>query len=574
MRTRFLLVLAVALALGLAAGALLGAQTASADPTPDWFIQLPIINYIADSNEGVETIIEVQNLGNDYTKAELWLWGEYSGYCEPQAPGPLKYECTGLLKPGSAWIWTSAQLPSWAKSAWVIAVDECGDFWWEGEANGIPLAVEVVRKGPDPVTGDDVAAAYSAGADLATWDPVFGGFAFYAPVVFASYNGYNSWIYIQNSGDQCTSVELWFKDTEQCLRAQICEVLALAPGETYQFDASTCVGPGFVGSAWIHASQPLGIVVDHTGNNVLMSYVGKPADVYYATVGSQVAYGPLIYREEHGWETWLAVQNLSSIVNAKVKVYFLDNSGDVIKPLVDWVCPRGTQLFVLPYVNDLPGNYVGTVRVESQEWWTPGDPKVLPPNILGVAHLIKYSGPSFEDPMEAIAYNLFPEWQAYDWQLGEEEEYGVSVIGIPSLMKRGAGVTTELAIQNVVPKPGFTDFAIFIYDQNGLLDYVCEKLNEKQSEYINLDSWGYINPGFKGSAVISATFWEHNVWSATGRFVRNVVGLTAVKVERLNTVLGVDVPGDESAGSEGFPVPRFFRFQGPQEGAAPCPGVP
>ena len=64
----------------------------------------------------------------------------------------------------------------------------------------------------------------------------------------------------------------------------------------------------------------------------------------------------------------------------------------------------------------------------------------------------------------------------------------------------------------MVPKPGFTDFAIFIYDQNGLLDYVCQKLNEKQVEYINLQTWGYVNPGFKGSAIISATFWEHDVF--------------------------------------------------------------
>jgi len=127
-------------------------------------------------------------------------------------------------------------------------------------------------------------------------------------------------------------------------------------------------------------------------------------------------------------------------------------------------------------------------------------------------------------------------------------------------MKGGAGVTTELAIHNVSPIPGFVDFAIFIYDQNGLLDFVCEKLNEKQSEYINLDSWGYINPGFKGSAVIQAG-------PRTAPF-----GLTAVKVERLSTVLGTDIPGDESTVSEGFPVWGDFAFQGPQEVWGICPG--
>ena len=94
-----------------------------------------------------------------------------------------------------------------------------------------------------------------------------------------------------------------------------------------------------------------------------------------------MAYGPLIYSEYQGWDTGVQVQNLSSVVAAKVKVYFLDRSGDIITTLVDWICPRGSQTFFLPVVADLPGNWVGSVRVESQEWFSPGDPLVPPPNI-------------------------------------------------------------------------------------------------------------------------------------------------------------------------------------------------
>ena len=130
-----------------------------------------------------------------------------------------------------------------------------------------------------------------------------------------------------------------------------------------------------------------------------------------------------------------------------------------------------------------------------------------------------------------------------------------------------------------MPKPGFTDFAIFLYDQNGLIDNVCEKLNEKQVEYIDLDSWGYMNPGFKGSAVISAAFWEHDVFDDTGVFLRNLVGLGAVVVERTGTRLGADVPGDEAAGTAAIPFRESdlkdaefaFDFEGP---AIPlCPGI-
>jgi subtilisin-like proprotein convertase family protein len=223
--------------------------------------------------------------------------------------------------------------------------------------------------------------------------------------------------------------------------------------------------------------------------------------------------------------------------------------------------------------------------VESQEWWSPGDPLVLPPNIVGIATLIKYTDAARSDTAEAIAYNLLPEHKAFDWQIGFAAgglESGIGLIAVPSVVKDldGTGVTTELAIANLVPKPGFTDFGIYIYDQNGLLDLVCEKLNEKQVEYIDFDTWGYVSTGFKGSAVISAVFWEHDVFDDTGFFLRNLVGLAAVVVERTGTRLGEDVPGDESAGTAGIPFKEsevedneyFFDFEGPS--LPVCPGVP
>ncbi len=137
-------------------------------------------------------------------------------------------------------------------------------------------------------------------------------------------------------------------------------------------------------AAWLRSTQPLGIVVDIIGRDVLMTYVGEPASYDYPfdpedpgddegfSIGDQMAFGPLMYSEYQGWDTGVQVQNLSPVVNAKVKVYFLDRSGDIITTLVDWICPRGSQTFFLPVIADLPGNWVGSIRVESQEWWTPG----------------------------------------------------------------------------------------------------------------------------------------------------------------------------------------------------------
>ncbi|MFN8473579.1 MAG: hypothetical protein U0822_15425 [Anaerolineae bacterium] len=215
---------------------------------------------------------------------------------------------------------------------------------------------------------------------------------------------------------------------------------------------------------------------------------------------------------------------------------------------------------------------------------SPGDPAVNAVPIAAVAELLNYGSPT--KVTQATAYNLFPEDQGYVWQIGAGDasglQGGVAVIGIPSLMQRGNAynMVTDVAVQNLVPKPGFTDFVMYVYDQNGLLDYVCEKLNEKQVEYINLANWNWIQPGFVGSAVISAVYWEHDVITGIPVFgaqnpqipilLRNVVGLAAVKVERV-VPGGAPAAGDVTAASEGFPIPPGFDFEGyiPQ-----CPGVP
>jgi len=600
-------------------------------------VHLPILNYIGNDDR-CNTWLEIQNVGPKPVKAVLVTWGE-PGFCPPQAAGPLKVECTGLLIPGTTWIMAEDQIPTGSKSGMlfkfstkqlsdvgldaVFGFDDIladlmcetlffgvvgdSDDWRRfkkaynegglfagipmdvasGAADGGILAVEVLRDCPGDVTaGVRVTSKYNgiAGSHLGMYDPVYGGYAYYVPLVYADRAEFDSWIYIQNGGLECSSIEIWMQAQDDCLRARICEVSTLAPGETLQFDPNDCVSQGWQGSAWVRTSQPMGIAVDIVGRDTLMTYIGEPAELNFTfdpsqaldSPGNQVAFGPLVYG--------IQVQNLSPVVAAKVNVYFLDRGGDVITTLVDWICPRGSQTFFLPVVADLPGNWVGSVRVESQEWITPGGPRVWPPNIVAIATLIKYNDAQRTETREAIAYNLLPEHKIYDWQIGFGGgglDSGVGLIAIPSLISdlEGVGITTEVAIANIIPKPGFTDFAIYIYDQNGLLDWICQKLNEKQVEYIDIDTWGFINNGFKGSAIISAVFWEHEVFDGTGFFLRNLVGLGAVSVERSRTSLGTDVAGDEAAGSRGIPFRQSdiedeefefnFLINSPQ-----CPGLP
>jgi hypothetical protein len=621
-------------------------------------VHLPILNF-QGADDVCRTWIEVQYIGGgqkddngfceDFgAKAVLVTWGE-PGFCPPQAAGPLKVECTGLLVPGASWLFSGSQVPTGSKSGILFKftalqlsdvglADELGfddvvaDLMCEelffgvvgdaddyrrfkkaynegGTFRSIPqniamgpgaLAVEVLRKCPGDLTpGVDVTSKYNgiAGTHLGVFDNLFGGFGYYVPLIYADKAGLNTVMYIQNGGIECSSIEIWFKAQDDCLRARICDITTLAPGESYQYDATDCVGPDWQGSAWVRSSEPMGIAVDIFGRDVLMTYVAEPAPFDYVmtdengvrtgtavVTAERVAFGPLIYSEYQGWDTGIQVQNLSPVYAAKVKVYFLDRSGDIITTLVDWVCPRGSQTFFLPVVHDLPGNWVGSVRVESQDWWTPGTKEVVGPPIVGVVTLLKYSDAVRTETDEAIAYELLPEHKSYIWQVGSDSEdvkgglfSGVGLIAIPSLFKDldDQGITSELAIMNLAEKPGFTDFAIIIYDQNGLLDFVCQKLHDRQVEYIDLQTWGYVNPGFIGSAIISATFWEHDVFGPTGQFVRNVMGLGAVNIERSGTRLGENIPGDEGAGARGIPFQQTRDLEWCQLGFIPiCPGQP
>ena len=99
---------------------------------------------------------------------------------------------------------------------------------------------------------------------------------------------------------------------------------------------------------------PLVVAADVTGRDVLDDlHRGGPRrrDPVAEAVepaGSSVLYAPLMFSEYQGWDTVVQVQNTSGHINAKVKVYFLDRSGDIITTLVAWICPFGSQTYFLP----------------------------------------------------------------------------------------------------------------------------------------------------------------------------------------------------------------------------------
>jgi len=484
-------------------------------PTPPEIpvVQVPVI-YM---DNGWETWIQVQNMGDDPTKVVMELWPESDGSCQPQTYD--KVECSGVLQPGAAWTWKlSEDYPgTGSRSAIIYSVvpgTEPTDCFGDGSlVGGEPIAVTVQRTQTNPGADEDYrSSVYNGIPDwVYAWgpDPVTKAYMYYAPLVFNDGGGYGwtSDIWIQNSGDECTSVEIWYHST--CEEWETAQVLALHPAKSVLAPKPSWTG---VGSAWIRSSQPLGIVVDHqdAAKTKLLSYTAFPVDYWvegvgYIGLGDLENYGPLIYREYNGWSAGVQVQNMDSTTNALVKVYFLDQSGDIITTLVDWICKRCSQTFFLPAINNLPGNYVGQFRVHSQNWRTPGDPTVHAPWIMSVVNLINY------DTGQGLSYNALPAWAAWHEMLPEYP--GVTQLALPFLTKQkhdpfeptGATWTSKIALTNLVHMSSLSDVVVRIdfFDQNGLLYSICEKLNPKDVDYIDLDNYGVIPPGWLGSAVIT-----------------------------------------------------------------------
>jgi len=332
---------------------------ANADATSGTRIQLPALD--TDTEGGWETRIQVQNVGDEGTWAVVIYWGAYWGLCPPDDPGPLTTWDKQWLPLNGVWTVTPTDT---ARSAIVLsfAAEPTAQPDETTLPTGEPLAVTVKRTGPGDADPDaSVTSAYNGlSEDMEGAGPPY---KYFAPHIMYGHNGLTSTITIQNSGDQCTPVWIYYKEEGNCELQVAQHIEDLAPGEAVR------VGPGGdipfpgtlppewqLGSAYISALVPLGIIVDQVGNDMLMTHAGVP----YEDASSLVNYAPLIFREYNGWETNITVQNLTTeSVCAEVKVDFLDNSGNIINTVVDWVCWTGSKTFTLPVVDDLTGTTWG-----------------------------------------------------------------------------------------------------------------------------------------------------------------------------------------------------------------------
>jgi len=531
MSKKFRLLMVLVLVTGLFGG-LLTASTVSADPTPGKVIEIPRIDLgdVFDNGGDWDTQIQVQNTSST---AGAWVtavfWKTYSETCPSNNPGPFAHACMYLPKNG---IWTlHTQIPDDAESALIYSFDSAANWkcthsgWdyddWFAAALGPDLAVTVDRWGPDAYAGEfALSASYTGVADPWMVDPG-PPYEYFAPYVMNGYHNLDATITIQNSGDICASIWIYYKEQGNCefMKAQHIELIA--PGEAIR------IGPGpdadmayplpelaapWLGSAYITSNVPLAVIVDQLSfdpslnQGTLLSMRGMPYLGDARQAGWQeIWYADLLYREISGWQSSIQVQNLTvGSVPTFVTVEFFDQSGDSILFVGDWVCRNGSKTFYIPAITDLgvnfPFGYVGAAEIMSHGQvdypgdWHDGEPIFA---VVDIKKLKVYDDTTgfwrhtFPGETQAGSYNAHPWWQKQNADLWF----------MPYIAKEQEGVTSRIAIRNNANCNKISG-NIRIYDETGteVTRIPVPWLHPKHMKIVDLAYFGQIARGFVGAA--------------------------------------------------------------------------
>ncbi len=495
-------------------------------------MQFPIVQ----TKEGWETLIQVQNVGYVPAVALMFLWGDYSGECPTNDPGPIAALCSAPISPGSAWTVTGDVLAgAEAAIAYPVSLDQAdakcqeaqsavGDSsawytWinsWEAEARGGILAVTIHRVGPDD-SGATVAGAYTGVSE--ELDEPLSSFFYFAPLNKRAYDGFDTGLNIQNSGRICTSVWVYYQGQDSCQLEYAQHIQQVAPGETHSSGVPDALGDGWLGSASISAIVPLGIVVDEWGQDMLFTH---QVPLLSEVNGSLVSFAPLTYLGQE-WSAVVQVQNLSQTGQPTfVTVSFLDNSGASVLSLNDWICANGSQSFYAPSFDALPGQVVGAAVVESQSHALPPSGDEIPGSpVYAMVKLLNSS------TGQGLSYNA----------ITQSQTEGIEAIALPRLVKNDQGWSSDISIRNNSAQ-NTLHLALDIYAGDGPLTTVPLTIEPGHVSYVGLDDLGNVPDGFTGSGVVWVTDVE-----GEGPLMP-----AAVVVERASG------SGDLTTGYEGIPL--------------------
>jgi hypothetical protein len=504
---RFLMVLVLVTGLF---GGMLTASSVSADPVPGVRFQIPRIDLGDPFGTGIsdwDTKIQIQNLGPT-TVVTVTFYGPFEG------DGAITALGTEVRTVVAGGVWTlhnviTLNFPT-AESAIVTTADPANDL----------LAVTVDRWGTDPFGEFEISSSYTAIEDL-----MHGDNRYFVPYVMYDYHDLDTTLAIQNSGEFTVSVWIYYKQEGNCEYQCSQHIEALAPGEAIRVgpgaDADVgfpgCVTVGWLGSVYISAAQPLGIIVDqlshpNPGLNraVLSSFRGMPYKPIEFGEWGTYWYADLLYREISGWDASIQVQNLTQhSMPTFVTVDFMDQSGDEILFVGDWICRNGAETFYLPAIIDLghnyPFGYVGAAEIAShQQVDYPGEHHDEGEPIFVVVDIKKRKmwDPLLNGGIGGWRYTVAGENQAgaYNAHPKEEKEWAWGW-AMPFVAKEGNGVTTRFALRNNGNCNKFWG-KIWILDETGTAVGVIHLpwLHPKHLKIIDLAYQGWLPPGFVGAA--------------------------------------------------------------------------
>jgi len=347
-------------------------------------IQLPRIDLGDAFGSGTSwsTRIQIQNVGSKPTWAAVIYW-------RGAGRGALGTWHKRWLPLHGVWTLTP---PAGAQSAMVLsfASEPTGRPNERTVADGERLAVTVDRWGLDPYgTGLRLSSSYVGISEPAEEPAPSSGRKYFVPYVMHRYNdALDTIITIQNSGDKRTSIWVYYKEEGNCEYQVAQHIGPLSPGEAIRVGPPGAVGvdeafpvsPGWLGSAYISSNVPLGIIVDQLSfppslinRGTMLTCRGIPSKKLAEELEWDTAwYADLLYQQISGWSSSIQVQNLTQASKPTfVTVNFMDQSGDEVLFVGDWVCRNGSITFYLPAIVDMgvnfPFGFVGAAEIESHE---------------------------------------------------------------------------------------------------------------------------------------------------------------------------------------------------------------
>lgn len=471
------------------------------------------------SRAGCTGNLLIQALSPKAQTAVLVTWGE-SGLCPPNAAGPVRVECSGLLYPGSSWIMQGSQLAAGNRSGTLYSfrdlppVDMCELLFYRlnGDAAEYRRFQQAFLSAGryrdidfDRVAGDALAvqwtercgeslsshAALSWGEASAWSDPEQAQLS-HLPLIGADWE-----LVVQNMGLDCADAQVWLGLGDG--RSTVCDALQIAPGEARSLRVADCA-PGAL-SATVRASQPVAVVARRSADGPRAAYGGRG-------VGAADLHLPLPGRSSATFVVGL--QNPSPSDAATVQLSVDDRMGR-------------RRLLREVSIGPLADRRLSLSAAEIGA----GQDQAIDLQVSSLADAAGRRTPTVgalwqeRDGLVIAAQELL---------IGDPEGRGSGLVALPDLSRASvdaSGASTLLTIHNDVSAPGFTDYVVMLYDQNGLLDFFCEKLYQRESSFIDLDTWRYTTRGFRGSAVVSALFWEHDRGPTGGQAASNPVGLSA-----------------------------------------------